>query len=133
MISAVAPVRSHSDLAGRHVLVLGLARSGAAAARMLADAGAKALVRAAELVVTSPSISPRFPTTDQWLRRSLLAAEAAGIEVVSEVELFLRLTSARVLAVTGTKGKTTTTALVGSILAAAGMPHAVGGNIGTPL
>ena len=104
MSSAVAPVRSLADLAGRRALVLGLARSGAAAARMLADAGAEvtvydrrsaseladavgslggrqvrlalaappeeaaALVAAAELVVTSPSISPRFPTTDEWLR-----------------------------------------------------------------
>ncbi len=169
MSSAVAPVRSLPDLAGRRALVLGLARSGAAAARMLADAGAEvtvydrrgsaelaetidslgerpvslalavppedaeALVAGAQLVLTSPSISPRFPTTDEWLRRALLAAEEAGIEVVSEVELFLRLTSARVLAVTGTKGKTTTTALIGSILAAGEVPHAVGGNIGTPL
>ena len=165
----MAPVRSLADLAGRRALVLGLARSGAASARMLADAGAEvtiydrrpaseladavgslggrrvrlalavppeeaaALVAAAELVVTSPSISPRFPTTDEWLRRALRSAEASATEVVSEVELFLRLTHARVLAVTGTKGKTTTTALIGAILDVAGVPHAVGGNIGTPL
>ena len=149
--------------------MLGLARSGGAAARLLADAGARvtvydrrpageiaeaigalgerrvelalgsspqelgALLSAASLIVTSPSISTRFPTTDAWLRQALLEQERAGTEVVSEVELFLRLTSARVLAVTGTKGKTTTTALIGSILAAAEIPHAVGGNIGTPL
>ena len=53
--------------------------------------------------------------------------------VMGEVDLFLSLTRARVLAVTGTKGKTTTTALIGAILEAAGLPHAVGGNIGTPL
>ncbi len=169
MGSAVAHVRSLADLAGRRALVLGLARSGAAAARMLSDAGAEvtvydrrpaselgeaigslagrpvrlalavpadeaaALVSGADLIVTSPSISPHFPTTDEWLRHALIAAEASATEVVSEVELFLRLTRARVLAVTGTKGKTTTTALIGSILEAAGMPHAVGGNIGTPL
>jgi UDP-N-acetylmuramoylalanine--D-glutamate ligase len=169
MSSVVAPVRSRADLDGRRVLVLGLARSGAAAARMLADAGAEvtvydrrssdelgdaveslagrpvrlalavppddaaALVAGAELVVTSPSVSSRFSTTDEWLRHALRGAEEAGIEVLSEVELFLRLTRARVLAVTGTKGKTTTTALIGSILDAAGLPHAVGGNIGTPL
>jgi UDP-N-acetylmuramoylalanine--D-glutamate ligase len=169
MSSALAPVRSLADLAGRRVVVLGLARSGVAAARMLADAGAEVtaydrrasdelgeaveslagrpvrlalavapeeaatLVAGAELVVTSPSVSARFPTTDEWLRRALRGAEEAGIEVLAEVELFLRLTRARVLAVTGTKGKTTTTALIGSILEAAGMPHAVGGNIGTPL
>jgi UDP-N-acetylmuramoylalanine--D-glutamate ligase len=55
------------------------------------------------------------------------------VELISEVELFLRLTRAQVLAVTGTKGKTTTTALIGAILEAGGVPHAVGGNIGTPL
>jgi UDP-N-acetylmuramoylalanine--D-glutamate ligase len=84
-------------------------------------------------VVTSPSISSRFPTTDPWLREALAAAESGGGEVVSEVELFLRLSPARVLAITGTKGKTTTTALIGAILEAGEVSHAVGGNIGTPL
>ena len=149
--------------------MLGLARSGVAASRMLIDAGAEVtaydrrsaddladalaglegrtpslalgvepaeaerLLAAAELVVTSPSISARFPTTEAWLRQSLAAAEARGVPVLGEVDLFLSLTRARVLAVTGTKGKTTTTALIGAMLDAAGLPHAVGGNIGTPL
>ncbi|HEX9634602.1 MAG TPA: UDP-N-acetylmuramoyl-L-alanine--D-glutamate ligase [Candidatus Limnocylindria bacterium] len=169
MTTMTAPVTTLDDLKGRRVAVLGLARSGAAAARMLADAGAmvtiydrrpageladavsslgdrsvelalaaepataRALLAASDLIVTSPSVSARFPTTDPWLREALLAAEAEGAELVSEVELFLRLTRARVLAVTGTKGKTTTTALLGAILEAGGVPHAVGGNIGTPL
>jgi UDP-N-acetylmuramoylalanine--D-glutamate ligase len=169
MMTARRPVRSRADLAGRRALVLGLARSGVAAARYLADAGATVtaydrrppdelaaavaslagrpielalgitpggaagLVATADLLVTSPSISPRFPTTEQWLREALAAAESAGTELVSEVELFLRLTRARILAVTGTKGKTTTTALLGAILAEAAVPHAVGGNIGQPL
>jgi UDP-N-acetylmuramoylalanine--D-glutamate ligase len=164
-----APPATIADLRGRQVLVLGLARSGMAAARMLADAGATVTVydrrsatdlaeavrtlgtrqvrlllaaepavagdelASAELVITSPSISARFPTTEPWLRQALASAEAAGTPVLSEVDLFLRLTRARVLAVTGTKGKTTTTALIGAALAAAGIPHAVGGNIGTPL
>src|SRR5436190_10178829 len=155
MATAARPVRTRDDLRGRTTLVLGLARSGVAAARYLADAGAsvtaydrrpaheltdavatlrgravtlalgvppdeaQALVAGADLLVTSPSISPRFPTTDAWLREALAAAEAAGAELVSEVELFLRLTRARVLAVTGTKGKTTTTALIGAVLEAA--------------
>lgn len=169
MTTMTAPFTSIGDLAGRRVAVLGLARSGVAAARMLADAGASvtvydrrsaaelsdavaslgerpiqlalaadpqaatALLAGSELIVTSPSISARFPTTDPWLRDALAAAREGGVEVVSEVELFLRLTRARVLAVTGTKGKTTTTALIGSILEAADIQHAVGGNIGTPL
>jgi len=169
MRTMTAPPATIADLRGRRALVLGLARSGMAAARMLADAGAAVTiydrrsaadlaeaVRAlggrevrlllaaepavaieelagSELVITSPSISARFPTTEPWLRRALGEVQAAGTPVLSEVDLFLRLTLARVLAVTGTKGKTTTTALIGAALAAAGMPHAVGGNIGTPL
>jgi UDP-N-acetylmuramoylalanine--D-glutamate ligase len=169
MTTMAAPITTLADLDGRRVLVLGLARSGIAAARMLADAGARvtaydrrtpdeladevaqlgdrqvrlalgvppseasALLAASDLVVTSPSISALFPTTDEWLRRALRDAEASGVEVLGEVDLFLRLTSARVMAVTGTKGKTTTTALIGAILDAGGVPNAVGGNIGTPL
>jgi UDP-N-acetylmuramoylalanine--D-glutamate ligase len=160
---------SRADLAGRRAVVLGLARSGVAAARFLADAGAavtvydrrsavqlpdavaalgeravtlalaadpdrvRALLTGADLVVTSPSISARFPTTDEWLRQALRDAEAAGTPIVGEVDLFLRLTRARVLAVTGTKGKTTTASLAAAILAAGKVPHALGGNIGIPL
>ncbi|HET7636079.1 MAG TPA: UDP-N-acetylmuramoyl-L-alanine--D-glutamate ligase [Candidatus Limnocylindria bacterium] len=167
--TAHTDLRSPADLAGRRVLVLGLARSGIASVRFLVTTGAEVtvydrrspeeladavarleglpirfalaippeelirLLGDAELVVTSPSISPRFPTTDPWLRSALLQAEARGVALLSEVDLFLRLTPSRVLAVTGTKGKTTTTSLVGAILAADGMPHLVGGNIGRPL
>jgi UDP-N-acetylmuramoylalanine--D-glutamate ligase len=158
-----------ADLAGRRVVVLGLARSGIAAARYLADAGARvaaydrqppealrsavaslegravdlalgaspeaarALLREAELIVTSPSVSTRFPTTDPWLRQALTDAEEAGTPVVSEVDLFLRFTRARILAVTGTKGKTTTASLVAAILAAGDVSCVLGGNIGEPL
>ncbi|MDQ2934794.1 MAG: UDP-N-acetylmuramoyl-L-alanine--D-glutamate ligase [Chloroflexota bacterium] len=162
-------IHSVADLAGRRAVVLGLARSGLAAARFLVGAGAvvsvydrrpaselaeavaalagkrvhlalavspddaRQLLADAELVVTSPSVSPRFPTTDEWLRAALLSAEARGIEVVSEVELFLRLTRARVLAVTGTKGKTTTASILDAILNADRIAHLLGGNIGRPL
>jgi UDP-N-acetylmuramoylalanine--D-glutamate ligase len=164
-----SPIASANDLRGRRVVVLGLARSGVAAARFLADAGstvaaydrrpadeltdavaelggrpvrlalgvdeadARALLAEADLLVTSPSVSARFPTTDPWLREALSAAEARGTEIVSEVELFLRLTRARVLGVTGTKGKTTTASLVDAILEAGAIPHILGGNIGRPL
>ncbi|MGH2463096.1 MAG: UDP-N-acetylmuramoyl-L-alanine--D-glutamate ligase [Candidatus Limnocylindria bacterium] len=167
-LSPTLPTR-RSDLAGRRVLVLGLARSGVAAARFLADAGAEVtaydrqspaaltdavaalgdrpvalslgaspdavrrLLADVALVVTSPSISTRFPTTEPWLRGALADAESRGVPVVSEVDLFLRLTRARVLAVTGTKGKTTTASLVAAMMAAADVPHVLGGNIGAPL
>jgi UDP-N-acetylmuramoylalanine--D-glutamate ligase len=97
------------------------------------EATARGLLEDADLLVTSPSVSPRFPTTDAWLREALSAAEARGAELVSEVELFLRLTRAHVLAVTGTKGKTTTASLVAAMLEAGGLPATLGGNIGTPL
>lgn len=169
MTSLTASLHSLADLRGRRVLVLGLARSGIAAARALSAAGAlvtaydrrplaelgeaaasladlgvtlaagvapdrvDALLSEADLLVTSPSISPDSPTTDTWLREALAGARQRGVEIVSEVDLFLRLSQARVLAITGTKGKTTTTTMIGSIFTAAGVRHLVGGNIGRPL
>src|SRR6187200_3162905 len=169
MTAPAARIRSVEDLRGRHALVLGLARSGIAASRFVADAGALVtaydrrptvemsdgiaalegrpirlalgvdeenptrLIAGADLLVTSPSGSPRFPTTDPWLREALTDAETRGAEIVSEVDLFLRLTRARVLGITGTKGKTTTASLVAAILEASGLPTVLGGNIGTPL
>jgi UDP-N-acetylmuramoylalanine--D-glutamate ligase len=162
-------VRTVADLRGRRAVVLGLARSGVAASRFLADAGASVtaydrrpaaeladavaalegravqlalgvsegaavdLLERADLLVASPSVSPRFPTTDPWLREALAAAEARGAELVSEVELFLRLTEARIVGVTGTKGKTTTASLLAAMLDGGGVPAVLGGNIGTPL
>lgn len=169
MTVPTAAIRSVADLRGRRTVVLGLARSGVAASRFLADAGAvvvaydrrsaaelvdevaalgarpvrlalgvdqaeaAALLEHADLLVTSPSVSARFPTTDAWLREALLSAEARGAEIVSEVELFLRLTRARILGVTGTKGKTTTSSLLAAMFDAGAVPAVLGGNIGTPL
>jgi UDP-N-acetylmuramoylalanine--D-glutamate ligase len=155
--------------AGRPVAVLGLARSGVAAARFLADRGALVTIydvrSAAELsdavaalgprsvrlllgpdvnpadaladqalVVTSPSVSSRYPTTEPRLRAALGALEAGGrVPVISEIDLFLRLCPALTVGVTGTKGKTTTATLAAAVLGTAAAPVLLGGNVGTPL
>ena len=95
----------------------------------------------AALVATSPSITPDYPTTEPRLRRqlqALVAAHAAGDPtapaLVAEADLFLRLCPAPTVGVTGTKGKTTTSALAHAILSADPIhPAVLGGNIGVPL
>ena len=163
---------AHLDLgsfAGRPVAVLGLARSGVALARFLADRGARVTVydqrpgreleaaiaslegravdlrlgpdvdpadvlRGQALITTSPAVSSRFNTTEPRLRAALARVEAAGaVPVVSEIDLFLRLCPSPTVGVTGTKGKTTTSALCAAVLSAGAAPVLLGGNIGTPL
>jgi UDP-N-acetylmuramoylalanine--D-glutamate ligase len=140
---------------GRRVVVLGAARSGIAAAELLARRGARVVVseagdtfdgadrlRAAgiglelgghtaatlahaDLVVASPGVP---------LEGELFAAvRARGIELIGELELASRWLKGRVIAITGTKGKSTTTTLVGRMLTAAGGKVLVGGNIGVPV
>jgi UDP-N-acetylmuramoylalanine--D-glutamate ligase len=95
----------------------------------------------AALVTTSPAINPDFPTTEPRLRgalQALVGARAAGDAtapaLVSENDLFLRLCVAPTIGVTGTKGKTTTSALTAALLAADPRhPVVLGGNIGTPI
>ena len=95
----------------------------------------------AALVATSPSISPDFPTTEPRLRRALAelvsrreGGDATVAAVVSEVDLFLRLCPAPTIGITGTKGKTTTSALTHALLGTdATHPAVLGGNIGVPL
>jgi UDP-N-acetylmuramoylalanine--D-glutamate ligase len=129
-------------------LVVGLARSGLAAARMLerhgrvvgvdsgrpdvpADIEARLGVDGVELldevacVVKSPGVPAEAPV--------IAAARARGLPVVGELELAWRLLPNRFVAVTGTNGKTTTTELLGAIWREAGLPVAVAGNVGTPL
>ena len=93
-----------------------------------ADVGSHdlALIREAALVVASPGVPPTAPP--------LAAAHDAGITVVSEIEIALQyLPDLRYVAVTGTNGKTTTTALIGHLLRAVGHDAVDAGNIGTPL
>ncbi len=133
------------------VLVVGLARSGCAAVAALlregcavvgydSDAGLEvddlstpvrlgvwddALLDGVDLVVKSPGVpSDAAP---------VVTARARGVDVISEVELGARLLPNPIVGITGTNGKTTTTALLGAILDAAGWPSEVAGNIGRPL
>lgn len=143
-----------SELAGRRVLVVGLARAGSAAAEALLDAGAevigfdvdpqinvgrlrergvevhleaeeKTLTQGIDLVVKSPGVRADVPL--------VAAARARGIPVWDELELGARLLSNPMVAVTGTNGKTTTTALLGEMFRADGRRVEVGGNIGRAL
>ena len=86
------------------------------------------------LVATSPSVNSRYPTTEPRLRSALAALEGQGrVPVVSEIDLFLRLSPATAIGVTGTKGKTTTSSLIAAVLAQGAAPTVLGGNIGVPL
>ena len=139
---------------GRRVGVLGLAKSGRAAAEALAAGGAEvlawddnaklreALAREVPLhdltaadwggipaLVLSPGIPHSFPEPHP----AVLRARAAGAEIIGDLELLGRAQpDARYVGITGTNGKSTTTALIGHILGAAGKRVEVGGNLGTP-
>ena len=143
------------DVEGKRVTVVGAARSGLAAATLLASRGAHVtlsdakpdvadadVLRAAgvalelgghraetftsaDFLVMSPGVRPDQPAVQ--------AARDRGIPILGEVELASRWLRGRVVAITGTKGKSTTTALTGRMLEAAGFAVTVGGNIGQPL
>ena len=146
------------NVAGKKVLVLGAARSGIACAKFLAARGAtvalsdaqplekwsaEALALKSEGVGVLPGdapgwlldnldlvvVSPGVPTKAIPVRY----AERAGAEVIGEVELASRYLKGRIVAITGSNGKTTTTSLIAEMLKDAGLPTLVGGNIGTPL
>ena len=141
-----------------HALVIGLGRSGRASVEVLRsrlgsviatdeappDTIADALdeLRAANVAFIAPDaldaalehvtvavLSPGIALNNALVRR----VQAKGIPVFSEVEVAYRLCRAPIVAVTGTKGKTTTTALVGALFEAAGRTVRVGGNIGNAL
>jgi UDP-N-acetylmuramoylalanine--D-glutamate ligase len=143
------------SVSGLSVLVVGAARSGVAAAHLLARRGATVTLtdrkteiaeaadlqaagvrlelgghsmpsfETANLVVMSPGVPLELPE----VRRS----RALGIPVIGELELASRWLRGPIVAITGTKGKSTTTTLVGRMLQAAGRRVLVGGNIGYPV
>ena len=140
---------------GKRVTVVGAARSGVAAAYLLARRGAAvtlsdlqadipeqdglraagvrlelgshqpATLASADIVVLSPGVPSGQP--------AIAAARAAGVHVMGELELASRWVRGRIVAITGTKGKSTTTTLTGRMLEAGGHHVLVGGNIGHPL
>lgn len=122
--------RATSALEGRPVQVL-----------LGPDVDPREALAGAALVATSPSINPDFPTTEPRLRRALAEVVArrrggdmSAPALISEVDLFLRLCPAPTVGITGTKGKTTTSALTHALLATdASHPAVLGGNIGVPL
>lgn len=143
------------ELAGKQVVVVGLARSGIAAARFLAGRGARVVATdrrpASDLEAEAVSLAERgvrlelgghraetFTTADMvvvspgvpWDLPELLAARAARVGVMAELELAWRSMAGPVAAVTGTKGKSTTTAALGAMLREGGGDVRVGGNIG---
>ncbi len=153
--TSLGPRERAFQVRGQRVLVVGAARSGLAAAELLVSRGAHvtltdraatipgadrlralgvaldlgghdaALFTGADLIVTSPGVPPGL--------EPLAAARAAGVPVIGELELASRWLTGRLIAITGTKGKSTTTTLVGRMLEASGRRVLVGGNIGVPL
>ena len=145
------------DIQGKRVLVVGLGKSGVASALFLHERGARVTVsdakaeeqlrneipklldkgvavetgghgertfRQQDLIVVSPGV----PTDSEALKQAL----ALGIPVIGEIELASRFLKGRIIAITGSNGKTTTTSLAGEVVAAGGLKPQVGGNIGTP-
>jgi UDP-N-acetylmuramoylalanine--D-glutamate ligase len=145
-------------LVGKRCVVVGMAATGMAAAEFLHRQGAAVIVSeqrseremrpslkklrslgvkvelgghtaqallSGDMIVLSPGVDPHIPP--------LVAAREQGIPIMSEIELASWFLDAPMIAITGTNGKSTTTALIGHILAAWGKQVFVGGNIGTPL
>jgi UDP-N-acetylmuramoylalanine--D-glutamate ligase len=141
---------------GKKVALFGLARSGTACVEALRLGGAAVFAwdddkattdaaRTAGLPVADLNdvdfktldcliLSPGVPLTHPAPHWTVVKAKAAGIEIIGDTEVFqreVRGSGARVVAITGTNGKSTTTALIGHIFQAAGCDVDVGGNIGT--
>ena len=142
-------------LARQRIAILGLGKSGLATARALAAAGAqpyawddapaarsaaaKAGLAIAELAAEDLSrfdmlvLSPGVPRRHPAPHPAVAAAQAANCPIVNDLDLLaMAQPHARYIGITGTNGKSTTTALIGHILHSAGVPAEVGGNLGTP-
>jgi UDP-N-acetylmuramoylalanine--D-glutamate ligase len=153
----VIPVYTYS---GQHVAVYGLGRTGMSAIRSLVAGGASVVAwddsdaaceagRDAGALIMHPSgwnwlslaglvLSPGVPLTHPEPHGVVGMAQGAGVEILGDTELFARAiaesdTEARVVVVTGTNGKSTTTALITHLLNHAGIPAQMGGNIGIPV
>lgn len=145
------------DLANRLVVVVGLGRSGVAAARLCLSRGARVV---ANDVADVSKLSPEARALEQkgaklvlgghdhapWDEADLVVvspgvpafpalakAEARGVEIVGELELGARFAKAPIVAIGGTNGKSTTTSLVAAMLEASGKRTFAGGNLGVPL
>jgi UDP-N-acetylmuramoylalanine--D-glutamate ligase len=145
------------NVKGRRVLVVGLGKSGVSAATFLQSLGGRVTVsdsktedelrgeipmlldrgitvetgghgertfRDQDLIVISPGVPVNEP--------HLAQARKMGVPVIGEIELSARFLKGRIVAITGSNGKTTTTSLTGEVLASGGLRVNVGGNIGTP-
>jgi UDP-N-acetylmuramoylalanine--D-glutamate ligase len=145
------------ELNNKRVLVVGLGKSGLAAARFLKTRGARVTVsdaRPATLIAELPQlldegfvvesgshglltfrrqdlivVSPGVPMNVP----ELMTVRAVGAHIIGELELGSQFLEGEVIAITGSNGKTTTTTLVGEIMKASGRPTLVGGNIGLPV
>jgi UDP-N-acetylmuramoylalanine--D-glutamate ligase len=132
-------------VAGARAVVVGMARSGVAAVELLMEQGARVIAvdqspmkglsvpvqpqqaasfEGADLVVLSPGVPADLDLLEPVRRR--------GVPVIGDLELASWFMKGEIIGITGSNGKTTTTAMTGHILKASGIPVQVGGNIGTP-
>jgi UDP-N-acetylmuramoylalanine--D-glutamate ligase len=146
------------ELTGKHIVVVGLARTGVSVTRFLVSRGARVVVtdmKGRELLqehlaaLAGVQVELQLGGHDLATFRGadlvvvspgvpmdippLVESRRAGVPVISEIELAARFITAPMVAITGTNGKTTTTTLVGEIFRHAGRETFVGGNIGNPL
>jgi len=138
------------------ILIVGLGKTGLSVARFLASHGLAFAVADSrmeppglvDLHVECPGVEVRLGAFDEAVfsgfktlvvspgvavaEPAIQAAQRAGAEIIGDIELFARHVQGKVIAITGSNGKSTVTTLVGELLAAAGRKVAVGGNLGTP-